>query len=84
MDLLNFHSHKEAFHETFALLTLDNLHSVMVSTKTSTFSICENASQGMHPIPHLEMPKNCNKCLEASLTKCGFFTTRCYFATSSR
>jgi len=51
VDLLDFHSHKVAFHFSFVFLTEDNLHWRMVSPSFSFFSIHDNASQKMYPTP---------------------------------
>jgi hypothetical protein len=48
-DLLDFRSHKVAFHASFVFLIEDNLHWRMVSPSSSFFLIHENASQKMYP-----------------------------------
>jgi hypothetical protein len=48
-------------------------------TSFSFFSICENAYQGMYPMPQLKMPIIFNMVFERSLTKGGIRTSSCLY-----
>jgi hypothetical protein len=44
----------------------------IISCKSSSFSICDVACQGMPPLPQALKPNTCNSYFEVNLTKIGF------------
>ncbi len=44
----------------------------IISCKSSSFSICDVASQGTLPMPYALKPNTCNSCFQVNLTKVGF------------
>jgi hypothetical protein len=55
-----------------------------MSPSSLFFSMCENASQKIYPMPQLEMPKIFKKIFEASLAKSNLGTSSCPFVVSSK